>query len=92
MISPFVGTAPAAAEYVLQPTEVVATFEIPLDELIREDQPRVRYVSRRGVTYPVLSFAWKDRDVWGLTAQILKFFLDRARRAGVDQSSDSGLP
>lgn len=92
MISPFVGTAPAAAEYILQPTEVVGTFEIPLDELIREDQPRVRYVSRRGVTYPVLSFVWEDRDVWGLTAQILKFFLDRVRRAGIDQSSDSGLP
>ena len=83
VISPFVGTAPAAAEYVLQPSEVVGTFEVPLASLVRPDLPRIRYVVNRGITYPVYSYQWGDRDIWGLTAQILKMFLDRVRRAGV---------
>lgn len=79
IVSPFVGTAPAGSEYVLQPSEVVEVFEIPLSALLREDRPEIRYVTFRQRRYPVYSFRWEGIDVWGLTAYILKGFLDHVR-------------
>ena len=79
IVSPFVGTAPADSEYVLQPSEVVEVYEVPLSALLREDRPEVRYVSWKNRKYPVYSFRWEGIDIWGLTAYMLKGFLDHVR-------------
>lgn len=79
IVSPLVGTAPAGSEYVLQPSEVVEVFEVPLSALFREDRPEVRYVTWKDRRYPVYSFRWESIDIWGLTAYMLKGFLDHVR-------------
>jgi 8-oxo-dGTP pyrophosphatase MutT (NUDIX family) len=79
VVSPFVGTAPAEAEYVLQPSEVVEVYEVPLSALMREDCPEIRYVRWKDRKYPVYSFRWEAIDIWGLTAHMLKGFLDHLR-------------
>lgn len=79
IVSPLVGTAPAGSEYVLQPSEVVEVYEVPLSALLREDRPEVRYVTWKNRRYPVYSFRWEGIDIWGLTAYILKGFLDQVR-------------
>lgn len=79
IVSPLVGTAPAGSEYVLQPSEVVEVFEIPMSALFREDRPEVRYVKWKHRQYPVYSFRWESIDIWGLTAYMLKGFFDHVR-------------
>lgn len=76
VISPFVGTAPADLKYVLQPTEVVDAFEIPIDTLLRPENPEIRYVAWRGITYPIYSYHDGSVEIWGLTGRMLKGFLD----------------
>ncbi len=79
IVSPLVGTAPAGSEYVLQPSEVVEVFEVPLSALFREDRPEVRFVKWKDRRYPVYSFRWESIDIWGLTAYMLKGFFDHLR-------------
>lgn len=79
IVSPLVGTAPAGSEYILQPSEVVEVFEIPMSALFREDRPEVRYVKWKDRRYPVYSFRWESIDIWGLTAYMLKGFFDHVR-------------
>lgn len=79
IVSPFVGAAPAGSEYILQPSEVVEVFEVPMSALLRDDRPEVRYVKWSDRRYPVYSFRWESIDIWGLTAYMLKGFLDHVR-------------
>ena len=78
--APFVGIIPHRFEYILQEREVVRVYEIPLHALLREGQPRVRYVGFEGRSYPTYSYVYGEADVWGLTARMVKQLTDVLRQ------------
>ncbi|HUO83496.1 MAG TPA: CoA pyrophosphatase [Thermoanaerobaculia bacterium] len=79
VVSPLVGTAPADLKYVLQPTEVVEVFEVPIRILLEPSRPEIRYVAWKEITYPIYSYHYGTVEIWGLTGRMLKGFLDLAR-------------
>jgi 8-oxo-dGTP pyrophosphatase MutT (NUDIX family) len=81
IVAPFVGVASRRQPYVLQESEVVAAFEVPLEALLASDNPEVRYVTYRGGSYPTYFYHWSGLEIWGLTGRIVKSFLDIVWRA-----------
>ncbi len=76
LVAPFVGIVRARVDYVLQESEVVEVFEVPLDSLLHESQPEVRYVAFRERRYPAYYYQHEHHEIWGLTGRMLKAFLD----------------
>lgn len=76
LVAPFVGVITEPVEYVLQESEVVEVFEVPVDALLDPAQPEVRYVSFRQISYPAYFYPYGRNEIWGLTGRMLKAFLD----------------
>lgn len=81
IVAPFVAIIQPPTEYVLQATEVVEAFEVPIEELLDRRNPEIRYLDYQGGRYPSYFFTWSGFEIWGLTGRILKSFLDLLRRA-----------
>lgn len=72
----FVGLVSAAANYQPQSTEVAYVLEVPFDFFL-ETKPRVEIRSRRGNRQEEVYFYDFDGEtIWGLTARIIKDFLE----------------
>jgi 8-oxo-dGTP pyrophosphatase MutT (NUDIX family) len=70
-----------AADFVprLDPREVAAVFEVPL-EYLQDSGNRVRVDRiRNGVTLPTYEYHFQGHRIWGATALMLQLFLDRLR-------------
>jgi 8-oxo-dGTP pyrophosphatase MutT (NUDIX family) len=70
-----------AADFVprLDPREVAAVFEVPL-EYLQDSDNRVRVDRiRNGVTLPTYEYHFEGHRIWGATALMLQLFLDRLR-------------
>jgi len=76
LVAPFVGVIDQRIDYVLQASEVEEVFEVPVEALLRPEQPEVRYVAFRNKRYPAYFYRYERHEVWGLTGRILKHFLD----------------
>lgn len=76
LVAPFVGVVHQPARYVMQESEVVEVFEVPVDALRHPSQPDVRYVTFRDRRYPAYYYVYEQREIWGLTGRMLKAFLD----------------
>lgn len=76
LIAPFAAVIHQRIEYVLQEAEVAEVFEVPVDALLDEGNPKVRYVPFRERQYPAYFYHYRDYEIWGLTGRILKSFLD----------------
>ncbi len=76
LVAPFAGLIQDPVDYVIQATEVVEAFEVPLAVLLDPANPKVRYVTFRNIRYPVYSYHHAEYEVWGLTGRMLKAFLD----------------
>lgn len=76
LVAPFAGVIHERIEYVMQAAEVVETFEVPIDALLDERNPEVRYVSFRNRRYPAYFYHHGTYEIWGLTGRMLKAFLD----------------
>ena len=76
LVAPFVGVITEPVEYVLQESEVVEVFEVPIEALLDPAQPQVRYVSFRTRNYPAYFYPYDRFEIWGLTGRMLKAFLD----------------
>lgn len=79
IVSPFVGFVVPPAQYVLQETEVVEAFEVPIRELLDPRNPEIRFLDYQGGKYPSYFYTWSDFEIWGLTGRMLKSFLDLLR-------------
>ena len=78
LVAPFVGVIHEPMEFVMQESEVVEVFEVPLDALLDPSHPQVRYVSFRDKRYPAYYYVHGAYEIWGLTGRMLKGFLDLA--------------
>ena len=76
LVAPFVGLIHEPIEYVMQESEVVEIFEVPVDALLDPSKPEVRYVSFRNRKYPAYYYPYKQHEIWGLTGRMLKAYLD----------------
>ena len=76
LVAPFVGIVNEPTKYVMQESEVVDVFEVPLDTLRDPAQPQVRYVPFRNRRYPAYYYVHQQYEIWGLTGRMLKSFLD----------------
>lgn len=76
LVAPFIGVVDEPIDYVIQASEVVEAFEVPVDALLDPQKPEVRYVTFRNRKYPAYSYSYEQYDIWGLTGRMLKSFLD----------------
>jgi 8-oxo-dGTP pyrophosphatase MutT (NUDIX family) len=76
LVAPFVGVLHESPAYVMQESEVVEVFEVPVDALLDPAKPEVRYVAFRNRRYPAYYYVHKHYEIWGLTGRMLKSFLD----------------
>lgn len=82
VVTPFVGWIDDMPELEPNPREVADVLAIPLgrftDEIRRE--PGFAHLDR---TYPTEAWVWRDHVVWGVTARIMRSFLERLAAAGL---------
>ena len=76
LVAPFVGLIHEPIEYVMQESEVVEVFEVPVNALLDPAKPEVRYVTFRNRKYPAYFYQHAQHEIWGLTGRMLKEFLD----------------
>ncbi|HJQ39383.1 MAG TPA: CoA pyrophosphatase [Thermoanaerobaculia bacterium] len=76
LVAPFAGVIHEPLEYVIQESEVVEVFEVPVEALLAVDNPEVRYVAFRAKRYPAYFYHHRQYEIWGLTGRMLKAFLD----------------
>ncbi|HUR79912.1 MAG TPA: CoA pyrophosphatase [Thermoanaerobaculia bacterium] len=76
LVAPFVGVIHDRVEYVMQESEVVEIFEVPIEALLDIRNPEVRYVAFRRKEYPAYFYRYGAYEIWGLTGRMLKAFLD----------------
>jgi mutator protein MutT len=76
LVAPFVGLIHEPMSYVMQESEVVEVFEVPVEALLDPANPEVRYVPFRAKRYPAYFYHYAEYEIWGLTGRMLKAFLD----------------
>jgi 8-oxo-dGTP pyrophosphatase MutT (NUDIX family) len=70
-VTPVVGLVQPDFELRLDPTEVVATFEVPLTYLLDPANHGARQRSVAGHEFEVYDIPWESRHIWGATAGML---------------------
>jgi 8-oxo-dGTP pyrophosphatase MutT (NUDIX family) len=79
VVSPFVGILLRRVEFRLHEAEVTHVYEVPLPVLLDRSNPEIRFLQYRDRTYPSYFYKHPPIEIWGLTARILKGFLDLVR-------------
>ena len=77
-VTPFVGLVDPDASIVEDPNEVDDVFEVPLAFFMNVRNHKPRTVEHEGVTYHLHDMPWKNRNVWGMTAMMLRQLYQRA--------------
>jgi 8-oxo-dGTP pyrophosphatase MutT (NUDIX family) len=85
VIAPVVGWLDEMPTLVPNPAEVAEVFVVPIDELVDDIRAQPGF-THRGQTYPTEAWLWDDRVIWGVTARLLRTFLDLLARAGLAQA------
>lgn len=81
-VTPFVGWLDDAPDLVPNPAEVAEVLQIPLEDLTEE----IRYdpgFEHNGRTYPTEAWVWRDKVIWGVTARIVRQFLELLADGGI---------
>jgi hypothetical protein len=76
VVAAFIGVIPSGLDYVMQESEVVEVYEVPVDSLMRPGNPEVRYIEYLRKKYPSYFYHHDDLEIWGLTGRMLKAILD----------------
>lgn len=76
LVTPYVGIFPADYPLKLNLHEIDRILEVPLSHLLKPEIFRAEDWSWKGRTHPVYFYTWGEDEIWGLTAAILKQFLD----------------
>jgi 8-oxo-dGTP pyrophosphatase MutT (NUDIX family) len=75
VIHPYVGVIPAGLAWQLSAREVDAVLELPVGAL-RSGKTR-RRLERRGISFETDAYVVEDNMIWGATARILEYLLER---------------
>jgi 8-oxo-dGTP pyrophosphatase MutT (NUDIX family) len=82
IIHPFVASIPAGIAWSLSPKEVDAVIELPVPALLA-GRTRTR-MERRGVSFETDAYIVDEHLIWGATARIIEYLLERLHSAGPD--------
>lgn len=83
MVQPIVGIVQNDIKLTLDENEVSEAFEAPLDFILNPTNWKKSYREFNGQTYPVYSILYQEKNIWGVTTQILVNF---AKLLGTYQS------
>jgi 8-oxo-dGTP pyrophosphatase MutT (NUDIX family) len=81
MVRPYVGFVPPAYGYRLDPFEIARLIHLPVVPLLASAAFRVETWERDGQPISVYFYEYEGSTVWGLTARILKQFVEIVRGA-----------
>jgi 8-oxo-dGTP pyrophosphatase MutT (NUDIX family) len=76
LVTPYVGVFPADYPLTINRGEIERIIEVPLSHLLKPEIFRAEDWSWKGRTRPVYFYRYREDEIWGLTAAILKQFLD----------------
>lgn len=80
LVTPFVGVIPGSYRFTVNPEEIERLITVPVADLLRPGSYRVEDWSWKGREMPVPFFTCGEDEIWGLTASILRQFLDLTRQ------------
>ena len=82
VVTPVIGWLPERPQLTPNPVEVAEIIEAPLADLTDEirREPGFMHGDRR---YPTEAWVWNDHVIWGVTARILRIFIERLAHAGL---------
>lgn len=86
-VVPFVGTIPHPFPYRIADFEIAELIEAPLDHFRAPGVHHVEDWSHHGRVHPVDFYRYGEHLVWGLTAAILRQFLEITDRAARDRQA-----
>ena len=75
VVSPVIGWLDAAPSLQRNPAEVAEILQVPIQDLA-EDIRQEPGFEHAGRTYPTEAWVWEDRVIWGVTARIIRQFLE----------------
>lgn len=91
VVTPVVGWLDSLPELVPNPAEVARVLVVPLSALTDEIRSDPGFV-HEGRTYPTEAWLWEGNVIWGVTARVLRDFLELLGRAGlVEAPAGDGL-
>ena len=76
LVTPYVGMVAAEHQLQINPAEIERIIEVPLSFLQQPDIFRIEEWNWQGSTYSLFSIEYEGDKIWGLTAAILKQFLE----------------
>lgn len=76
LVTPYVGVLHRNTPLKISQDEIERIIEAPLSHFLKPEIFRAEDWSRKGRKHPVYFFTYGDDEIWGLTAAILKQFLD----------------
>ncbi len=79
LVTPYVGVVSTERQFVANPAEIERIVEVPLSFLLTPGIFQVREWTWQGRTFPLFFVAYGEETIWGLTAAMLKQFLDIIR-------------
>jgi 8-oxo-dGTP pyrophosphatase MutT (NUDIX family) len=79
-VSPFVGIMEEPFTVTPQPREVAEVLSVPFHIFHDPSRLRVEQIYRTGRIVDVYFYSYRHYTIWGLTAQIIKDFLEELRR------------
>lgn len=88
-VTPYVGVIPAGIDFVPDPNELDAVFEVPLRFFFEDKRARTDVYTVNGQDYWSPVYLFDDYEIWGLTARVLIQFLNRAFGAGIERDSEA---
>ena len=84
VVSPFVGWLDEEPHLTPNPGEVAEILMVPLAELVEDIRAEAGF-EHAVRTYPTEAWVWNDRVIWGVTARIIRQFLERLAEAGLTE-------
>lgn len=82
VVTPVIGWLDATPELLPNPSEVAAILQVPLAQLNEEIRSEPGF-SHKDKSYPTEAWVWQDNVIWGVTARIVRSFLDVLADAGL---------
>jgi 8-oxo-dGTP pyrophosphatase MutT (NUDIX family) len=87
VVTPYVGWLSREPSLVPNPAEVAELLHVPITDLTNEIRSDAGFV-HADRTYPTEAWVWNDNVIWGVTARILRQFLDILGEAGLADVPD----
>jgi hypothetical protein len=81
-VTPVVGWIDELPELHPSPAEVARVIVVPLDKLSDEIRSEAGFTFG-GRTYPTEAWIWEDNVIWGVTARVVRSFLELLAEAGL---------